>query len=667
MPKVSFRQAKPDDLSALCVIEAASFSSDLLSKQSIRRAITSKSQWLRVAVSAEDVPVGYVLMHCRNKVASTRIYSIAVLDAWRGQGIASSLLRAAISRTREMGRKRLTLEARQQNTRLFNLYLRHGFAPSCSLPGYYEDGGDAVQMSLEIVSQHSALLDGGVIREATRYLVVVPRHQDLKLLKDPLEKRRSVALLTAQQYLSQSTGQDNMLTVINLCPGEEDLSSGYYVSLIAEARDSKPLASIDTLSSLGAKRLYEDHLVELNRLLPAAEVLAEHSGQHGGKPVSLEFYFGKTDKAWARRLAKRCYQLFPVPILEVMMSREDAGWKIDYLWPLSISAIDDVDLPRFIAALNDSIGFSAPSRTREIRSHFDLAILVDPDEALPPSNAPALEKLIKAARRHDMHAELITRSDLKRLDAFDALFIRATTSKDNFTYPFARKALRMGMPVIDDPRSILRCSNKVYLSEALGRAGFSTPSTLLITRSTLKAVAEEIEFPQVLKIPDGSFSRGVVRVNDHEEFLDKANQMLKDSFVIIAQEYLPTPFDWRIGVINGAPLFACKYYMARGHWQIYNHKGGNRVVSGGFETVAIEDVPPFILDAAVGTSLVVGDGLYGIDLKEIDRRAIVIEVNDNPNIDAGIEDKIYGRAVYDQIMQIFHARILTSKGFFLSE
>jgi len=663
MLKVNFRRARPDDLNALCVIEAASFSSDLLSKQSIKRAIAAKSQWLFVAVSEEDVPVGYVLLHCRDKAVSARVYSIAVLDAWRGQGIASALLRAAISRARDLGRRRLTLEARQQNTKLFHLYLRHGFAPQRSLPGFYEDGADAVQMTLDIPPDRAAPQDKSMIREATRYLVVVPRSQDLGFLKEPLAKRRSVALLTAQQYLTHATGHDNMLTVINLCPGDEYLSSGYYVSLIAEARDSKPQPSVDALSILETKRLYEDHLAELNRLLPAAEILEEQAQQLGEKPVSLEFYFGKTDKAWARRLAKRSYQLFPVPILEVMIARENGGWKIEYVWPLSVSAIDAPDRSRFVAALNDTIGLAAPSVQDEQRSHFDLAILVDPDEALPPSNAPALQKLIKAASRYDMHAEIITRADLKRLEAFDGLFIRATTSKENFTYQFARKAARMGMPVIDDPQSILRCSNKVFLSEALGRAGFSTPATKLITRSSLKAVTDDIDFPQVLKIPDGSFSRGVVRVNDLDAFHDKAQEMLKDSFVIIAQEYLPTEFDWRIGVINGEPLFACKYFMARGHWQIYNHLGNNRVVSGGFETVAIENVPPFILDAAVGTSLIIGNGLYGIDLKEIDRRAIVIEVNDNPNIDAGIEDKLYGRAVYDRVMQTFQARILNSKGF----
>ena len=48
----------------------------------------------------------------------------------------------------------------------------------------------------------------------------------------------------------------------------------------------------------------------------------------------------------------------------------------------------------------------------------------------------------------------------------------------------------------------------------------------------------------------------------------------------------------------------------------------------------------------------IGDGLYGVDLKETtDGRILMIEVNDNPNIDAGIEDKVAGQKLYLGIMQ----------------
>lgn len=50
----------------------------------------------------------------------------------------------------------------------------------------------------------------------------------------------------------------------------------------------------------------------------------------------------------------------------------------------------------------------------------------------------------------------------------------------------------------------------------------------------------------------------------------KVKEMVKVSDLIIAQEFLPTSYDWRVGVLNNEVLFVCKYYMAKDHWQIYN-------------------------------------------------------------------------------------------------
>ena len=67
--------------------------------------------------------------------------------------------------------------------------------------------------------------------------------------------------------------------------------------------------------------------------------------------------------------------------------------------------------------------------------------------------------------------------------------------------------------------------------------------------------------------------------------------------------------------------------MSRGHWQIYNHKSNNKVDSGDFETVPLTEVPANVLDAAIRASLSVGNGLYGVDIKEIDGRASEYQLN----------------------------------------
>jgi glutathione synthase/RimK-type ligase-like ATP-grasp enzyme/ribosomal protein S18 acetylase RimI-like enzyme len=658
MKQIKYRVARPDDLAALCVIEWQSFTSDRMSKAAIRRSITSSTQWSLVAVSSDDIPVGHVLMHIRKNSRYPRIYSLAVLDAWRGRGIAKQLLRHAADAARAQARSGLTLEARRDDKSLVEFYLSQGFSPREIRPAYYEDGADAIRMMMHFINQKAT----GTGQRPYRTVVVVPRTQDLQLLGPVREKRTSCGIMTARDYLLHAPDQGKGTQVINLCPGDEYLSSGYYVSLVAEARGSTAQPSIDTLSNLETKRLYEDHLSELNQLLPKTPVLSEMHDPSKTESFSLEFYFGHTDQLWARRLAKRCFQLFQVPVLEIMIVWHLNRWTVDYVWPLSIAAIDPPDQARFMRELMDAIGPAIKTVSPRKRPYFDLAILVDPDEALPPSNQRALHLMARAAGRHDMVTEIITRTDLKRLEAFDGLFIRATTNIDHFTYRFAVKAAQLGIPVIDDPKSILRCSNKVFLFEALARAGVAMPQTALLTRGNISSVTASLEYPQVLKIPDGSFSRGVIKVKSADELRDRAREMLENSYVILAQEYLPTEYDWRIGVLNGQPLYAAKYFMARGHWQIYHHKQNKKVVSGGFETMPIDAVPPYILQAAVTAGLTIGDGLYGVDLKDINRRAVVIEVNDNPNIDAGIEDHVAGAQLYESLMTRFRDLIRQSKG-----
>ena len=54
----------------------------------------------------------------------------------------------------------------------------------------------------------------------------------------------------------------------------------------------------------------------------------------------------------------------------------------------------------------------------------------------------------------------------------------------------------------------------------------------------------------------------------------------------------------------------------------------------------------------------IGNGLYGVDIKETDDgRILLIEINDNPNIDAGVEDKIAGNSLYETIMREFMDRV----------
>ena len=211
--------------------------------------------------------------------------------------------------------------------------------------------------------------------------------------------------------------------------------------------------------------------------------------------------------------------------------------------------------------------------------------------------------------------------------------------------------------MIDDPDSILKCTNKVYLAERLTRLKIPTPPTLIVHRGNAELIEPQLGLPCVLKQPDSAFSLGVVKVDTAAELKRELNRLFEKSELLIAQGFLPTDYDWRVGVLDGKPLYVCRYFMAAGHWQIIQREGEGPAVEGGAETLPVEGAPPAVIDIALRAAKAIGDGLYGVDIKQAGDKLYVIEINDNPNIDAGIEDAVLGDALYYRIMEHFLRRV----------
>jgi glutathione synthase/RimK-type ligase-like ATP-grasp enzyme len=181
---------------------------------------------------------------------------------------------------------------------------------------------------------------------------------------------------------------------------------------------------------------------------------------------------------------------------------------------------------------------------------------------------------------------------------------------------------------------------------------------MIVHSENRSSVATILGLPCVLKLPDSSFSQGVAKVENRDDLNLKLDAMFEESDLILAQEYLPTDFDWRIGILDGKPLFACKYFMAKGHWQIYNWASLDKnEVDGMDQCVPIEDVPKRVLSTALKITGMIGKGFYGVDIKEVGKKVLVIEVNDNPSVDAGVEDQLLGKDLYLEVMGVMRDRV----------
>ena len=290
---------------------------------------------------------------------------------------------------------------------------------------------------------------------------------------------------------------------------------------------------------------------------------------------------------------------------------------------IGASEVQAADHEFLLAAASDYFSGKRRRVRRRPQSRYDLAILHDPAEAEPPSDKKALERFEDAAEGLGFDVEFITKDDVGRVAEFDGLFIRETTAVNHHTFRIARRAEAEGLVVIDDSNSILKCTNKVYLAELLTRHKIPCPKTLVVHADNIDDIVPMLGLPVVLKQPDSAFSKGVTKVETEEAMRTTVKEMLAQSELIVAQAFLPTDFDWRVGIIDGRPLYVCKYFMARRHWQIIRHSAeGGEGDYGACETLAVGEAPKEVIQTALKAANLIGDGLYGVDLKEVGQPAV---------------------------------------------
>ncbi|MBA2654288.1 MAG: RimK family protein [Gammaproteobacteria bacterium] len=481
-------------------------------------------------------------------------------------------------------------------------------------------------------------------------IVVVNQLSDWNFDIPDLEVISSRCYLTDTRY-----SELRNVRVYNLCRSHRYQGLGYYVSLLAEARGHRVFPCITTIQDIKSQTIMRVISDEVD------EIIQKSFAKLKSEEFDLSVYFGQNVAKQYEKISKQLYNLFQVPLFKAHFVF-NKKWILQNISPIPLNELPEHHKPYFIDFAQTYFSKKRIHPVKKTVSIYDLAILVNPEEKVPPSDKRAISLFTDAAESLGFRTKLITKDDFSRIPEFDALFIRETTSVNHHTYRFARRASAENMVVIDDPESILKCTNKVYLAELMNKFKIPIPQTMIVHKDNKTNVREQLGLPCVLKQPDGSFSNGVVKISDQETLEEELDKFINRSELIIAQEFIPTEFDWRIGILDKKPLYACKYYMAKNHWQIYNWHANKRSIVGNYETLDIKQVPPKVMEIALKAASLIGDGFYGVDLKQLeDDRVVVIEINDNPSIDHGVEDSVLTDKLYISIMQYFLEHINMKK------
>jgi glutathione synthase/RimK-type ligase-like ATP-grasp enzyme len=462
------------------------------------------------------------------------------------------------------------------------------------------------------------------------------------------------SVISARQYLTDPAYSENRpARVLNLCRTDRYQGRGYYVSLLAEARGHRPLPEVKTIGDLQAN--------------PPASLQSGAFNDHVQRALAhcaedkcvIDAYFGRDPLRRHDALSQQLFAALRAPLLRASFTR-NGQWRLAEVHVLSATDIEPEHHVFVTEAATDYITRNRARMRDSPSSTPSLAILHTEDEPDPPSNQEALEKFRAMARTLGMRAEFVRRDEIHRLSEFDALFIRDTTAVNHYTYQFARRAAAEGLVVVDDPDSILKCTNKVYLNELLSRHRVLTPKTLMVHRDNIDQIVPMLGLPCILKQPDSAFSLGVSKIQSPAELRACVDKLFAKSDLVIAQEWLPTAFDWRVGVFDRRVLYVCKYFMAPGHWQVIKREA-DRKLEGSTLAMTVGEAPENVVKTALRAANLVGDGFYGVDIKESNNQCYVMEVNDNPNVDAGNEDGVLKDALYRDIMGVFMRRIQERK------
>jgi ribosomal protein S18 acetylase RimI-like enzyme len=319
--KVNIRKSEQNDLNFLEELEKGSFPEFQQStRRAIRYSITSPLQKVIIAETQNGKgkkPVGSATFYLYAK--TLRIFSIAVLPEYQGQGIGRQLLDHAMNLARSRKISRISLEARKSDQKLVQFYQNAGFRITEELPDYYMKGEHGQRMAL--------LLDENIDKQSISNIIIVRNPKTWYLDIEGVKVVSSRKYITGPEYQSLKN-----VRIFNLSNSYQYQKMGYYVSLLASARDHRVIPNVTTLRDFSSQSLvrslsgYIDE--DIQKTLKPVE----------GTKVSIYVYFGKSVNPKFRQLAQKLYHMFEAPLLQIDFVKTEK-WMIQRVTPLSLKKL----------------------------------------------------------------------------------------------------------------------------------------------------------------------------------------------------------------------------------------------------------------------------------------------------------------------------------------
>ena len=147
----TIRRAGIEDLDRIMELENSVFAAEAFSRRQYRHLLRSPT--CRILLHECDGRLEAMLVAgWRARTDYLWIYSVAVSERMRGQGLGTLMIRESLNLARRIGRSWIILEVRVSNEAALRLYHKFGFEEIGFLEDYYGPGLDGIRMALEVSS-----------------------------------------------------------------------------------------------------------------------------------------------------------------------------------------------------------------------------------------------------------------------------------------------------------------------------------------------------------------------------------------------------------------------------------------------------------------------------------------------------------------------------------